>query len=163
LSTLQRRHLDKYAFVDRDGNWVLCWDLGRYLNHSCAPSCVSLYDFSMALHDIQPGEQLTDDYSSLNLDESFACHCGTPTCRGEVGPDDFLRFADDWDRSAAHVLPLLSSVQQPLWTLVQEKDAVKTALADPLALPSCREGYFTPVRTPVRTSRPRRRLRAAAG
>jgi hypothetical protein len=89
LTTLQRKHLDKYAFVDRDGNWVLCWDLGRYLNHSCDPSCVSLYDFSMALRDIAPGEQLTDDYSALNLDETFACCCGTPLCRGQVGPDDF--------------------------------------------------------------------------
>jgi hypothetical protein len=159
LSTLQRKHLDKYAYVDREGNWVLCWDHGRYVNHSCAASCISLYDFSMALRDIQPGEQVTDDYGSLNLDESFTCWCDTTTCRGEVGPDDFLRFADVWDRSAADVLPLLATVQQPLWSLVQEKDAVRAALSDPLALPSCRESYFTP----VRAARPRRRLRAAAG
>jgi len=159
LSTLQRKHLDKYAYVDREGNWVLCWDHSRYVNHSCAPSCVNLYDFSMALRDIPPGEQITDDYGSLNLDESFTCWCESAACRGEVGPDDFLRFADVWDHSAAEVLPLLATVQQPLWTLVQEKDAVKAALSDPLALPSCRESYFTP----VRAARPRRRLRAAAG
>lgn len=159
LTTLQRKHLDKYAYVDRDGNWVLCWDLGRYLNHSCDPSCVSLYDFSMALRDIAPGEQLTDDYSALNLDETFECCCGTLACRGQVGPDDFLRFADSWDGAAAEVLPLLSTVQQPLWSLVQEKEAVKAALSDPVALRSCRESYFTP----ARVVRPRRRLRAAAG
>ena len=55
LTTLQRKHLDKYAFVDRDGNWVLCWDLGRYLNHSSDPSCVSHYDYTVALRDIAPG------------------------------------------------------------------------------------------------------------
>ena len=90
----QRAQVEEYAYIDAQGNYVLCWDLGRYLNHSCDPSCVSLYDFSMALRDIAPGEQLTDDYSALNLDETFECCCRTPVCRGEVGPDDFLRFAD---------------------------------------------------------------------
>ena len=157
LSTLHRKQLDKYAFVDREGNWVLCWDLGRYVNHSCAPTCASLYDFSMALRDIRPGEQLTEDYGSLNLDAPFGCCCEAAACRGEVGPDDFLRLADDWDRAAAEVLPLLSTVPQPLWALVQEKGAVEAALSDPIALRSCRESYFTP----ARTARPRRR--AAAG
>jgi hypothetical protein len=159
LSTLQRHHLDKYAFVDREGNWILCWDLGRYLNHSCEASCASLWDFSVALRDIEPGEQLTDDYGALNLDESFACHCGSARCRGTIGPDDFLRFADDWDRAAAAAAPLVATLRQPLWSLVQEKKAVAQALADPTRLPSCRESHFTPA--PI--ARPRRRLRAAAG
>jgi hypothetical protein len=154
LNKLQRKHLEKYAFVDRDGAWVLCWDLGRYLNHSCEPSCVSLYDFSVAMRDIHPGEQLTDDYSSLNLDEPFACGCRAPSCRGEVGPDDFVRYAEDWDRAAGELLPLLSTVQQPLWSLVREKDAVKTALSNG-ARPTYRESYFAPDR-----ERPLRRTAA---
>ena len=155
FSALHRKQLDKYAFVDRDGSLILCWDLARYVNHSCEPSCISIYDFEVALRDIRPGEELTDDYGSLNLDEAFACGCGTGSCRGEIGPGDFLRYADDWDRAAAAVAPLLRSVPQPLWALVQRKDDVQAALADPVALPSCRESYFTPV--PIR---PRRRLRA---
>src|ERR1041385_4174081 len=27
--------LEKYSFIDRSGNAVLCWDLARYINHSC--------------------------------------------------------------------------------------------------------------------------------
>jgi hypothetical protein len=155
LNKLQRKHLEKYAFVDRDGAWVLCWDLGRYLNHSCEPSCVSLYDFSVALRDIQPGEQLTDDYSSLNLDAPFACGCRSASCRGEVGPDDFVRYAEDWDRAAGEILPLLSTVPQPLWSLVREKDAVMAALSDAGARPTYRESYFAPDR-----ERPLRRTAA---
>jgi hypothetical protein len=155
LTSLQRQHLEKYAFFDRHGALILCWDLGRYVNHSCEPSCVSVYDFSIACRDIRPGEQLTDDYSSLNLDASFTCGCTATSCRGEVRPDDFLRYADTWDRTAAELLPIVPTVPQPLWALVREKDAVNAAMSDPVSVPSCRESQFTPVQ-----ARPRRRLRA---
>jgi uncharacterized protein len=40
----------KYCFIDGRGNFVLCWDLARYINHSCDPSCRSAgYDFEIAV------------------------------------------------------------------------------------------------------------------
>ena len=34
-----RNTLLKYTFVDGRGEFVLCWDLARYINHSCDSTC----------------------------------------------------------------------------------------------------------------------------
>ena len=96
----------KYCFVDARGDYILCWDLARYLNHSCEPSCRSAgYDFELAVRDIAPGEELTDDYGSLNLEYDFVCFCQTPLCREKIRPDDLARYADSWDRHRRRALP----------------------------------------------------------
>src|SRR6185436_8322209 len=42
--------VQKYCFIDGRGDFVLCWDLARYINHSCDPSCRSAgYDFEIAV------------------------------------------------------------------------------------------------------------------
>src|SRR3954454_6311543 len=38
LAECQRELVDRYAYVDAGGNHVLCWDLGRYMNHACDPA-----------------------------------------------------------------------------------------------------------------------------
>lgn len=53
----------------------------------------AFYDFELAVHDIQPGEELTDDYGTLNIEESFDCYCMQAGCRGTIFPDDLLRYA----------------------------------------------------------------------
>ena len=64
-----RAILDKYTFVDASGLYVLCWDIARFVNHSCDPTCLAPgYDFEIAVRDVAAGEQLTDDYGSLNLE-----------------------------------------------------------------------------------------------
>ena len=37
-----REILYRYAFVQPDGYFVLCWDFGRYMNHSCDPTNVEI-------------------------------------------------------------------------------------------------------------------------
>src|SRR5437660_1035687 len=55
---LQRVVLEKYAYIDPRGNWVLCWDHARYINHSCEPTSRGVGpSFEIALRDIAPGEQ----------------------------------------------------------------------------------------------------------
>jgi SET domain-containing protein len=67
----------------------------RYINHGCDPNCESVIEdrrvFIEALRTIQPGEELKYDYSigrdrddPANVDEVFACHCGTENCRGTM-------------------------------------------------------------------------------
>jgi uncharacterized protein len=122
--------LSKYCYVNRWGDYVLCWDLARYMNHSCTPSCLSPgYNFELAVRDIAPGEELTDDYATLNLSESFKCSCGASGCRNTVREDDFLTLADRWDDAVREVFPLMTKVPQPLWELVKEKEEVHAALA----------------------------------
>jgi hypothetical protein len=138
--------LRKYTFVNGRGEYILCWDLARYVNHSCNPSCLSAgYNFEVAVRDIHPGEELTDDYATLNLEGSFACQCGTRQCRGTVREEDIYLHAEQWDAIVGDAFPLIGTNPQPLWPLVAEKDAVQAALSGKNAIASCKlnlRGYL---------------------
>ena len=132
----------KYSFIDARGHFVLCWDHARFVNHSCTPTCRSAgYDFELAVRDIQPGEELTDDYGSLNLEYDFDCSCGVAACRRQIRPGDLLRYGDMWDSIVADAFHLIPTVPQPLWQLVDEKDAVESALAGRSRIASVKGSY----------------------
>jgi hypothetical protein len=118
-----REVLEKYAYVDREGLHVLCWDAARFLNHSCDPTSQSPgYDFEIAVRDIRRGEELTDDYGSLNVDPGFeTCGCGAPACRRTIDPDDLVRYGEEWDTALREAVHLIPRVDQPLWFFVREK------------------------------------------
>ncbi|MBD1848146.1 SET domain-containing protein [Cyanobacteria bacterium FACHB-63] len=122
MPTIFHNQLYKYAFRDQAGNFVLCWDLGRSMNHACDPSCLGYgIDFQVAVRDIHPGEELTTDYAALHLlpHESFVCGCGSARCRVLVMPEDATRLASTWTKAASAVLQNLKTVPQPLWTLMR--------------------------------------------
>jgi hypothetical protein len=124
LPPVYRALLDRYTFRDGPGRHILCWDLGRFLNHCCAPTCLGLEaDFEVAVRDIQPGEELTNDYGTLHLQahESFACRCGAVDCRGRVGPADGVAQAACWEALWRPVLALLSHVPQPLGPVLESR------------------------------------------
>jgi hypothetical protein len=130
-----RRQLEIYSYVDGRGRNILCWDHGRFFNHSCAANCLSVgYDFELAIRDIAAGEELTDDYGTLNPGEPFPCGCASPDCRGHVRPDDMTRFADRWDAAAREAFFLIRSVPQPLWEIVRDREQIEAALAEPKRL-----------------------------
>ena len=67
----------------------------RYINHACDPNCESVIEnrhvYIDALRDIEAGEELNYDYQiqrddddPSNVDEIWACRCGTQTCRGTM-------------------------------------------------------------------------------
>ena len=67
----------------------------RFFNQSCDPNCESTVEkrrvFIDALRAIEPGEELTYDYQIYleegdpdNIEEVFACRCGSPKCRGTM-------------------------------------------------------------------------------
>jgi uncharacterized protein len=137
-----RAMLDRYSFVDREGDYVLCWDHARYLNHGCEATCLSPgYGFEIAVRDIAVGEELTDDYGTLNIDVPFDCGCSSTICRGEIRPDDLLRFAERWDALLAASFFRIASVQQPLWDLVREKEEISRVLAGQAPVASCRHNF----------------------
>ena len=89
LPEILSRQVHRYSYLNGRGDRILCWDHGRFVNHSCAASCLSPgFDFEIAVRDIAAGEQLTDDYGTLNPEEPFLCLCDAPNCRGQVLPDD---------------------------------------------------------------------------
>jgi hypothetical protein len=132
LPAYAQEQMEKYSYVDRRGNHVLCWDHARFFNHSCAANCLSVgYDFELAIRDIGVGEELTDDYGALNLSEPFPCLCGVQTCRGRILPDDPAHHSAHWNTLARDAFFLITTVPQPLWDVVSERAMVEAALADP--------------------------------
>lgn len=137
LPRMLRELAYKYSYTSGRGERVLCWDHGRLLNHSCSATCLSPgFEFEIAVRDIEPGDEITDEYGTLNLEEPFVCLCGAPECRGTVRPDDPLRCAGQWDESIAGAFPWIADVAQPLWELVREKEAIAKVLDGRMALPS---------------------------
>jgi hypothetical protein len=71
---------DRYILPEKDSP-------GWYLNHSCEPNCVILGRTRIvALSTIEPGEELTIDYSTNVGWDGFVmeCHCGSLDCRGVI-------------------------------------------------------------------------------
>jgi hypothetical protein len=156
LPDMSRTVVEEYAYIDADGNYVLCWDLARYVNHACQPTSRGVGPhIEIAVRDIRPGEQLTSDYSELNVTGTFRCACGLPQCRGVVGPDDLLRHWQEWDALVAEAYPLLRHVPQPLWPFVRDKEWIDSVVSGRESLPS-RRSYRAPrgVRLVPRPSAP---------
>ncbi len=136
--------LEKWSYQLPSGDFVLNWDLARYFNHSCDPSCMNAgMTFEFAVRDIPPGAELTDDYRMLNKSLPYDCACGSPQCHRRIRADDFLLHVARWDDIVRATFPAIADVEQPLWSMVREKDEIAQALAEPRRIPSCRTNYFS--------------------
>lgn len=84
-------HVDEACVIDalHGGN------SSRWINHACEPNCeadeMDGRIFIRALRDLAPGEELFYDYGLVieerytpKLKKEFACHCGSPICRGTM-------------------------------------------------------------------------------
>lgn len=118
LGSIYKDILDKYSFRNNKGNYILCWDHARYVNHSFKSNCLTTaYDYEIAIRDIEPGEQLTDDYGYLNISEPFKAY-DEGTQRKVVYPDDLLNYADVWDKQLLPAFKEIPNVEQPLKSLL---------------------------------------------
>ncbi len=112
--------LGKYCFRNNTGKYILCWDNGRFVNHSFNSNCLTTaYDFEIAIRDIQPGEELTDDYGYLNIEEPFR-GINEGTRRKVVYPDDLLKYHKVWDKKLQKSIKNLNKVDQPLKHLLKK-------------------------------------------
>lgn len=147
--------IDKYTFRNNKGEHVLCWDHGRYVNHSFRANCLSsAYDFEIAVRDIHPGEELTDDYGYLNITEPFEALPEPRSRRRMVMPDDLLHYSHIWDRKLRSGFSQLLLVDQPLRPVLSEEQwttAVDVAMGRK-RMKSIRENYFDPNRNPHRAA-----------
>ena len=130
MDPLQRAIIHRYAWREAN-DWILCWDHGRYVNHACDANCIGVgVQYEMAIRDIEPGEELTDDYRSLGLfEDPFDCRCGTSLCTGHVAPTDTAGLRSMWAdrfRRASHDF---HRVEQPLRRWVRDVDVPAVALA----------------------------------
>lgn len=135
----------KYAYRNQEGKYVLCWDLGRYVNHSFHANCMgTAYEFEVAIRDIYPGEQLLDDYGTLNIDEPFECFPEKGTERKIVYPDDLLYFHEEWDQQVMESLKHFDEVEQPLLHLIRPDfmKKVRIAVKEKVLLDSIKNIYY---------------------
>lgn len=142
--------LDTYAYFDQKGDSVLCWDLGRFVNHSCDPAMLAVdHCNEIAARDLHPGDELTCDYRLLNYPETLTCRCGRPTCRGSVRPIDVLQIDDSFSLAVASSLECARDVEQPLRAFMRNPvdwDLHLNGQKRPL---SARDYYYDPQAKPV--------------
>ena len=118
MEPIYKEIITKYAFRNQAGNHILCWDFGRYVNHSFNSNCLTTgYEFEIAIRDIEPGEELTDDYGYLNISANFEVKEKNPD-RKTFYPDDLLRYHSLWDDILMRSIPFITQVEQPLGRLI---------------------------------------------
>jgi len=67
MEPLYQDILSTYTYRNNKGNFVRCWGNARHVNHRFHANCLTTaYDFEIAIRDIQPLQQLTDDYGYIN-------------------------------------------------------------------------------------------------
>jgi hypothetical protein len=122
LPELLRAEVDLYGYLDAAGDRILCWDLGRSMNHSCDPTGRNVGGlFEIATRDIPAGAELTTDYAFLKVELPSECACGSSRCRGTItltgdGLDTHMRA---WHREAEEAVALAGGVDQPLASLLE--------------------------------------------
>jgi hypothetical protein len=147
LDKLYQDILNTYTFRNRDGEFVLCWDNARFVNHSFNSSCMSTaYDFEIAICDIHPGEELTDDYGYLNIAEPFDVVPEEGCDRTTVYPDDLLRYHQQWDDAVRQNFPAILNVDQPLMRIVPEvtQQIIREISTGSRTMESILSNYFDP-------------------
>ncbi len=146
LGNLYQEILETYSFRNAHGNFVLCWDHGRFVNHSFKSNCLSTpYDFEIAIRDIQPGEELTDDYGYLNVSAPFK-PTNEGTKRRIVYPDDLKNYYKIWDKKIAEAFPKIQEVAQPLSAIIPPKihKEIDWVLSGKKPLASIKDLYYDP-------------------
>jgi uncharacterized protein len=127
MDALYQQVLDKYSYRNSESNYVLCWDNAKFVNHSSNSNCITTaYEFELAIRDIYPGEELTDDYGYLNVDEPFEVIPEPGINRNVVYPDDLIRFHRAWDEKLLDAFQSFSGVKQPLMELLSSDVKEKT-------------------------------------
>ena len=115
--------VDKYSYIDENGDRIVSWDFAKYVNHCCNCNTISTgYGFEMAIRPIKAGEQITDEYGIFNLDVEMELVCNQPGCRKRIGPGDFDRHYEEWDRKIRQSMPRLFDVDQPLLAFLSDEN-----------------------------------------
>ncbi len=118
--------VEKYTYIEPDGTRVLGWDISKYVNHCCHPSTLTTgYGFEVAVRDLFPGDEITDDYGIFNTPVPFPLICDHAGCRQFVRGDEYNDCVPSWDQRIKPALRRFNDVEQPLLPLIPR--AVATA------------------------------------
>ncbi|WP_380873528.1 hypothetical protein ACFB49_42030 [Sphingomonas sp. DBB INV C78] len=90
---------DRYVQIDADHYMGPSGGVDDLINHSCDPNAGLRFDgqgvYLHAIRDIQPGDEISWDYSTTLYESRWRmdCECRTHVCRGTIG--DFAELADE--------------------------------------------------------------------
>lgn len=145
MQPLSRNFLDRYAYRNQHGELVLCWDHARFVNHSFhANSLLTPYGFELAVCDIFPGEEITNDYGFFNVQEPLYFHTDQDGSRSAVLPDDLLRYYKLWDAQLVSAFARFNIVPQTLaqWIAPAFQEKVRAVAAGQEIMDSTLGCYF---------------------
>ena len=145
MDDLYQKVLDKYTYRNAQGNHILCWDNARFVNHSSHANCLTTaYEFEIAIRDIAAGEELTDDYGYLNLEEPFHVMPEPGSNRNIIYPDDLLRYYPEWDEKLLKAFPDILEIDQPLFQLLEKslQEKVKNIARGKVKMDSILNCYY---------------------
>lgn len=146
LSPANLENLLKYSYRTSAGDYFFCWDLTRYVNHSFNPnSMLTSLGFEIAIQDIHPGDEITNDYGTLNIIEKFQCaHSPSINHREFVCPDDLLRLHVQWDTLIESAFQSLPGIEQPLVNFLtdEQKQDIELITKGPKKIPSIFQNFF---------------------
>ena len=146
LPAPSRDLVELYAYIDGAGDSILCWDGGRYINHSCDPAMVGAGpDIEIAARDLAPGDELTCEYGYLNLVKPLDCQCGASRCRGTIGRDDALGIWSERDAQVREALAAGRNLPQPLRTYALDARSFDDLLEGRVPAPSVRDFHVSAV------------------
>lgn len=124
-----RDMIDKYSYIDQNGDKVISWDMAKYVNHCCNCNTISTgYGFEIAIRDIKAGEEITDEYGIFNLDKEMPISCNQAQCRKRIRPSDFKTYYKVWDKKIIKSLEKINKTDQPLISFLDPE--TKTELDD---------------------------------
>jgi uncharacterized protein len=107
--------VEKFSYIDENGDRIVSWDMGKYVNHNCDSNTISTgYGFEIATRDIKEGEEITDEYGIFNLEYEMSCQCGAANCRSKISPNDFETYFESWDERIRQVIFEMFNVDQAL-------------------------------------------------
>jgi hypothetical protein len=107
--------IEKYSYTEPNGNLVLSWDIAKFVNHCCNCNIMSTgYGFEIAIRDIQPGEEVTDEYGLFNSGWEMDLECSKPGCRKKLTPKDIDIHYAEWDNTIINAFTHFNQVNQPL-------------------------------------------------
>jgi len=117
-----QEQIEKYSYIDERGYRIISWDFAKYVNHCCNCNTMSTgYGFEIAIRDIFPNEQITDEYGIFNLECPIPLICKENNCRKEVKPGDFDLYYPIWDEKIKKSLERFYFVDQPLMGFVDHE------------------------------------------
>lgn len=102
----ERNRFMTFAIQLGKDEWCFRQGKIRFMNHSCDPNAWwEGYGKLVARRVIEPGEEITFDYSTseITLTYRMECRCGSVSCRGIVTNKDYLN--PDFQQKYANHLP----------------------------------------------------------